>query len=200
MFLCHHGIKGQKWGVRRYQNKDGTLTKAGKERLTYRNNIIRNEPYSDDVNKIVNSLSDKEKKLLGASLNEDWRIKDSENYYDQLTNIAKTFVQKSGDTPVSMLEIWTNGSDVGQIAIATLNDEKYRGKGYASKNVENAIKWVDRYGNKTVRELEWIAEKSNAGSNALAKKFGFEQIDVPDEPGWENYNMYIRKTKSYKGG
>lgn len=30
--LCHHGVKGQKWGVRRYQNKDGTLTDAGKER------------------------------------------------------------------------------------------------------------------------------------------------------------------------
>lgn len=28
----HHGIKGQKWGVRRYQNKDGSLTAAGKKR------------------------------------------------------------------------------------------------------------------------------------------------------------------------
>lgn len=28
--LYHHGIKGQKWGVRRYQNKDGSLTAAGK--------------------------------------------------------------------------------------------------------------------------------------------------------------------------
>ena len=28
--LCHHGIKGQKWGVRRYQNEDGTLTALGK--------------------------------------------------------------------------------------------------------------------------------------------------------------------------
>ena len=30
--LCHHGIKGMKWGVRRYQNKDGSLTPAGKKR------------------------------------------------------------------------------------------------------------------------------------------------------------------------
>ena len=30
--LYHHGIKGQRWGIRRYQNKDGTLTPAGKKR------------------------------------------------------------------------------------------------------------------------------------------------------------------------
>lgn len=37
-FLAHHGIKGQKWGVRRFQNPDGTLTPAGKKRL---------KPFSD---------------------------------------------------------------------------------------------------------------------------------------------------------
>lgn len=30
--LYHHGIKGQKWGVRRYQNEDGSLKPAGKKR------------------------------------------------------------------------------------------------------------------------------------------------------------------------
>ena len=30
--LYHHGVKGMKWGVRRYQNKDGSLTSAGKKR------------------------------------------------------------------------------------------------------------------------------------------------------------------------
>lgn len=31
--LYHHGIKGMRWGVRRYQNKDGSLTAAGKKRM-----------------------------------------------------------------------------------------------------------------------------------------------------------------------
>lgn len=32
--LYHHGIKGQKWGVRRFQNEDGSLTDAGKKLKT----------------------------------------------------------------------------------------------------------------------------------------------------------------------
>ena len=31
IYLAHYGVKGQKWGVRRYQNKDGSLTPAGKK-------------------------------------------------------------------------------------------------------------------------------------------------------------------------
>ena len=35
--LEHHGTKGQRWGVRRYQNKDGSLTSAGKKKYYIHN-------------------------------------------------------------------------------------------------------------------------------------------------------------------
>ena len=38
--LYHHGIKGMRWGVRRYQNEDGSLTEAGKKR--YAKDILQN--------------------------------------------------------------------------------------------------------------------------------------------------------------
>ncbi len=36
-YIVHHGIKGQKWGVRRFQNEDGSYTPAGAERYNHRN-------------------------------------------------------------------------------------------------------------------------------------------------------------------
>lgn len=50
--LQHHGIKGQKWGVRRYQNKDGSLTPAGKRR--YHPEDKRNKSLKDDIVEALN--------------------------------------------------------------------------------------------------------------------------------------------------
>lgn len=181
-YLEHHGVKGQKWGVRRYQNSDGNLTAEGRQRQLESRNVSRNKPYTDDVNDIVRTLSKKERDFLGAADNEDWIDKKYER--DTLVNKAKTFVSKEGDTPVSFVEIWTDGGRTGQISLATRNDPKYRGKGYASKNVEQAIKWADRYGNKSIDELEWIADRKNTASVYLGKKYGF----VEDDPNKHGHN------------
>lgn len=56
-YIAHHGIKGQKWGVRRFRNEDGTLTEAGKKRL------------SKDLKKVEKTQNDfrnKEKRAIKA--------------------------------------------------------------------------------------------------------------------------------------
>lgn len=40
-YLMHHGIKGQKWGIRRYQNPDGSLTSAGRERYGKKSEVLK---------------------------------------------------------------------------------------------------------------------------------------------------------------
>lgn len=53
--LYHHGIKGQKWGIRRYQNNDGSYTPSGKKR--HRDSNPDNKTKRDKAAKIVKNVA-----------------------------------------------------------------------------------------------------------------------------------------------
>ena len=70
-YLEHHGIKGQRWGVRRYQNEDGSLTEAGKKRR-YGSVLVEK---NDDDSYIV-SKGNKSIKATAQSLHESEKMID----------------------------------------------------------------------------------------------------------------------------
>lgn len=61
--LYHHGILGQKWGVRRYQNEDGSLTNAGRRRYI-KDSERASKYYAIKKKEMMNSKSYKEHKKL----------------------------------------------------------------------------------------------------------------------------------------
>lgn len=79
-YLIHTGIKGQKWGVRRFQNKDGTWTPAGKKRRAAQEGYSDHSGKKTEGNKKkdridISSLSDKElqAKVDRLKLEEEYR-------------------------------------------------------------------------------------------------------------------------------
>lgn len=145
-YIYHHGIKGQKWGVRRFQNADGTLTDIGKKRKA--NVEVSKQQFKQQViqrtsQKIVN-------KAAGV---------DKQN--EELKEIAKTIAKGAAIAAATTLlsrtltDLTDEGIAAGKVIMKRAIDEHWLEKA-AHTN------WVDKAIN--LQPIDW----------AIAKYYGFE--------------------------
>lgn len=151
-YLTHHGIKGQKWGVRRFQNPDGSYTAAGKERY----------------GKTTNKFEWKKSKILGVtytnfkdSTGKEYhaRLEDEDRSYkkEDAKKIQKVIENMVGDGDRFIENLKTDLSDY----IAGSYESEHFGLEKMSKDefktfIKNNIDiegvafspWIDRYGGK----------------------------------------------------
>lgn len=66
--LYHYGIRGMRWGVRRFQNKDGSLTSAGRKRQKSKGEEVHEDYKKAHSKKSVKSMSDAELKSVNNRL------------------------------------------------------------------------------------------------------------------------------------
>lgn len=147
-YLSHHGIKGQKWGVRRYENEDGTLTPAGKARYAdYDQSLSRRKQ------KKVSKLQSKEREALESAT----KLGDKAERYKQKGKLdkARKYELKATEYEADAdrynqkiqnmrkrVEKWTQSkariSDIGKATVA-------RGKEAAKNQLQKANAAIDRY-------------------------------------------------------
>ena len=95
--LYHHGIKGQKWGIRRYQNDDGTLTPEGRKRYGV-NNVAdmskeQRKLYEQDRKEALNAAKEDIKR---QGLKTNYAIRSGTKNVDRLNRGAELIRSKYG--------------------------------------------------------------------------------------------------------
>lgn len=120
--LYHSGVKGMKWGIRRYQNPDGTLTPAGKARY-----------YDNGTKKDPRDMDEEDLKKSTQRLKAENEYRDSVNRADSYDNAKKNKLIKIGVSTVGSF-ILVGGTQLAKDYI----DKKNKDPNY--KLGKNAVK------------------------------------------------------------
>lgn len=129
-WLVHHGILGQKWGVRRFQNKDGSLTEAGKKHIadqknhkfgSYEDEKATAQKLGDNAFKMYKRLSTQ---LDEGKISEDQYYEDMQKkVYDPLINAGYEWVNRGGGSD-GFLQLQF-GRELSDVEIEERNGEEW---------------------------------------------------------------------------
>lgn len=161
-YLIHHGIKGQKWGIRRFENADGTLTAAGKKRYQAQESYANSYKNYKEAKKLrtsdfrIGGLSDRRKRIATARADKD--LKKAEYLY------SKARSDKSGERA---RDRYINKSlRNGHLFIST-NDMVYGGNYVKKMKGKLETEYGKEYADKQIRRAKGVAIASFATSVAV---------------------------------
>lgn len=97
--IAHSGIKGQKWGQRRYRNPDGTLTPEGRRRYKQYNKSDDQKKYEKDIRGPYQELSTKDIAAINAR---DKQVSEYKKSHSTGREKFKAFLKKNRDAVIAV--------------------------------------------------------------------------------------------------
>ena len=154
-YLAHHGVKGQKWGVRRYQNTDGSLTEEGKKK------------YYADANEAIS----KNKRAL-AVLKDYERMAETgslKSKYQEVNDIIKA-ERGRGYTDAQLrasLNVTISNMDALRNANEKSIEYEQKMKDFVKSNERVTLKDIQKYNKRVAKEMD--------GNKSFMKKYQKER-------------------------
>ena len=171
--LMHFGIKGQKWGIRRYQNEDGSYTEAGKERYSV-SGATGKKANSELSN--LESIDVKTKNGKDIVLKERPKPKLGKFIARYLPSVRnnmendKQFDITVDDKHVGDAEVFNEGNNSLNVVWVGVNN-KERGNGYATAAMQGFVDYAKKNGYKQMT-LEVPGDSPDA--KHIYEKLGFK--------------------------
>lgn len=180
--LTHYGIKGMRWGIRRFQNKDGSLTPAGKKRYAENDSESEKSKVSEDyrrARRTISEMSDSELQEAVRRLETEKRYRDlnpeqvsrGKKFVDSVIkpavadvakNTLKTYAEKQLKKSLGL----SKESEVERLKKAV---EKLRLQRDLDDLRKNAVLKNDVERERLKRKLEEYQSKADSGQSSYSK-------------------------------
>lgn len=178
-YLMHHGIKGQRWGIRRFQNEDGTLTKEGKAR--YGKRYLTESAARTDISKLVREDFPERTSELSSNLKKiadegDALSKDYEKYYNSIDS-DPSFIKAVRDRKKEYIsqgfdEKYAEEDAISELIGESIPKELKEKRQRFDDSIDAGWKDIEKYTNDMINVYSSALEKATVAESGKYSFFG----------------------------